>query len=56
MKNLTKRLVYLRKVNVQQFGDNEVFVRGLNRGELVVTAGVHKLRAGQIVRTGEGGL
>lgn len=43
--------VNLREVTVERFGDNEVFVRGLKQGELVVTAGVHKLRAGQKVRT-----
>lgn len=43
--------VNLREVTVERFGDNEVFVRGLKQGELVVTAGVHKLRAGQTVRT-----
>lgn len=47
--------VALREVTVQQFGDNEVFVRGLNQGELVVTAGVHKLHEGQKVRTGADG-
>ena len=43
--------VNLREVTVERFGDNEVFVRGLKQDELVVTAGVHKLRAGQNVRT-----
>ncbi len=49
-------VVNLREVTVQQFGDNEVFVRGLKAGEVVVTAGVHKLSEGQKVRTEAGGL
>lgn len=40
----------LKDVTVQGFGDNSVKVTGLNRGDIVVTAGVHQLREGQKVR------
>lgn len=40
----------LKDVTVQDFGDNSVKVTGLNRGDIVVTAGVHQLREGQKVR------
>ncbi len=43
--------VSLKNVSVKNFGDNEVEVSGLKLGEVVVTAGVHKLREGQEVRT-----
>ena len=43
--------VALKNVTVKNFGDNEVEVVGLNQGEIVVVAGVHKLREGQEVRT-----
>ncbi len=47
--------VSLRKVRVGAFGDGMVEVtEGLRDGELIVTAGVHKLREGQKVRTGDG--
>ena len=45
--------VKLKNISVNQFGDNEVVVSGLNNGEIVVTAGVHKLREGQKVRVEE---
>ena len=41
----------LKNVTVQDFSNNEVLVSGLNAGEVVITAGVHKLREGQEVRT-----
>ena len=41
----------LKNVKVENFSDNEVLVSGLNAGEIVITAGVHKLREGQEVRT-----
>ena len=45
----------LKNVSVETFGDNSVKVTGLHKGDIVVTAGVHKLRAGEKVRIeGEG--
>jgi multidrug efflux system membrane fusion protein len=41
----------LKDVSVESFSDNEVKVKGLSGGEVVVTAGVHKLSSGQSVRT-----
>jgi multidrug efflux system membrane fusion protein len=47
--------VTLRKVKMGVFGDGKVEVtEGLREGEAIVTAGVHKLREGQKVRTGDG--
>ncbi len=43
--------VALRTVSVENFDANNVLVHGLRPGDLVVTAGVHKLREGQEVRT-----
>ena len=43
--------VRLKPVTVRRIDGNEVAVDGIKRGELVVTAGVHKLRVGQKVRT-----
>jgi RND family efflux transporter MFP subunit len=40
----------LKNVIVQDFSNNEVLVNGLNAGEVVITAGVHKLREGQEIR------
>ena len=40
----------LKNVSVEAFGDNSVKVTGLQKGDIVVTAGVHKLRAGEKVR------
>lgn len=45
------KTVKLKNVKVSQFEDNGVIVSGLKSGELVVTAGVHKLREGQKVQT-----
>ena len=45
--------VSLRKVEVTAFDENNVRVRGLKSGDIVVTAGVHKLRDGQEVRTAD---
>jgi len=43
--------VKLRPVSVGQFREDGVTVTtGLNDGDVVVTAGVHKLRSGQVVR------
>lgn len=41
----------LKNVTVQNFDNNAVLVSGLNAGEIVITAGVHKLREGQEVLT-----
>lgn len=46
--------VELKSVDVENFGDNTVLVHGLQPTDLVVTAGVHKLREGQAVRTEAG--
>lgn len=43
--------VHLKNISVKNLGENEVEVSGLNFGEIVVVAGVHKLREGQEVRT-----
>ena len=45
--------VSTKKVEVAAFDDNNVQVRGLKSGDIVVVAGVHKLREGQVVRTGD---
>ena len=45
--------VVLKNVKVLAFDDNAVQVRGLKAGDTVVVAGVHKLRDGQAVRTGD---
>ncbi|MBR2518210.1 MAG: efflux RND transporter periplasmic adaptor subunit [Selenomonadaceae bacterium] len=45
--------VSLRQVEVSAFDENSVRVRGLKSGDKVVVAGVHKLRDGQQVRTGD---
>lgn len=41
--------VAVKNVTVQDFSNNEVLVSGLSAGEIVITAGVHKLREGQEV-------
>lgn len=44
----------LRSVKVGAFGDNQVqVIEGLKEGDIVVTAGVHKLKEGQKVRLGD---
>lgn len=50
----TDNTVSLHDVQVSDFGDNKVRVTGLRDGDIVVTAGVHKLRDGQEVRLAEG--
>lgn len=43
--------VHLQEVRVESFGDNEARIAaGLQDGDIIVTAGVHKLREGQPVR------
>ena len=44
--------VTLREVSVESFGANEALVTGLGDGDVVVTAGVHKLHEGEEVRLG----
>lgn len=46
--------VKLKRVEVTAFDDNNVQVRGLKSGDVVVVAGVNKLRDGQEVRVGDG--
>lgn len=45
--------VRLHPVTVEGYDGNDVLVRGLADGSLVVTAGVHKLREGDEVRSGD---
>ena len=45
--------VSLKKIEVTAFDENNVQVRGLQSGDVVVTAGVQKLREGLEVRTGD---
>jgi multidrug efflux system membrane fusion protein len=46
-------IVKLRAVKVGEFGDDKVqILNGLQNGDVIVIAGVHKLRAGQKVRIG----
>ena len=45
--------VSLKNVSVEEYGDNTVRVDGLSDGDIVVTAGVHKLHEGQSVRVGD---
>lgn len=45
--------VSLKKIEVTAFDNNNVQVRGLKAGDIVVIAGVNKLRDGQAVRTGD---
>ena len=42
--------VHLQDVTVKNFDGNDVLVEGLSNDDIVVTAGVHKLREGQKVR------
>jgi RND family efflux transporter MFP subunit len=52
---VTDHVANLRPVQVGRFGNTQVqIVAGLNPGETIVTAGVHKLREGQTVRLTEG--
>ncbi|WP_363317146.1 efflux RND transporter periplasmic adaptor subunit [Anaerovibrio sp.] len=45
--------VSLRNIKFENIGNNTVQVMGLAKGDIVVTAGVHKLREGQKVRLAE---
>ena len=45
----------LKSIKTGVFGDNSVEVlEGLQDGDVIITAGVHRLQQGQAVRTGEG--
>lgn len=46
--------VELKDIKVISLGKNDVIVSGLNKGDVIVTAGVHKLYAGQTVKIAEG--
>ncbi len=53
---VTDGVVNLRPVKLGQYGDAKVQVlSGIKAGDTIVTAGVHKLREGQKVRTTDGG-
>lgn len=45
------RKLFLQTVTVEAFDEDRVLVRGLQKGDTVVTAGVHVLSQGQTVRT-----
>lgn len=51
---VTDSTVRLRPVQIVSLGNNLAQVSGLRSGEIIVTAGVHKLREGQQVRGPEG--
>lgn len=51
---VTDATVRLRPVQIVSLGNNQAQVSGLRSGEIIVTAGVHKLREGQPVRLPEG--
>ncbi|GMA98709.1 efflux RND transporter periplasmic adaptor subunit [Pelosinus sp. IPA-1] len=52
---VTDSTVRLRPIQIVSLDNNQAQVRGLVAGEIIVTAGVHKLREGQQVRLPEGG-
>lgn len=48
-------VITLRTIKTGGFADNKIqVVEGVNQGEIIVTAGVHKLREGQKVRMADG--
>lgn len=52
---VSEDVVHLKPIKVGAFGDGKVAVaEGLSAGDRIVTAGVHKLREGQKVRTSGG--
>lgn len=54
---VSNETVGLRKIKIDGFESEQVKVtEGLNEGEIIVTAGVHKLMEGQKVRVGDGSL
>lgn len=52
---VTDHTAHLRPVQIGGLGNDQVRVTGLRPGEIIVTAGVHKLREGQKVGIPEGG-
>lgn len=48
--NTEDKTVHLKKISFKDIGNNAVRVIGLSNGDIVVTAGVHKLHEGQKVR------
>jgi len=54
---VTNDTVNLRKITIANFADNQVRVsEGLHDGDILVTAGVHKLMEGQKIRIGNAAL
>ena len=51
---VTDHTAHLRTVQIGGLGNNQVQVTGLLPGEIIITAGVHKLREGQKVRVSAG--
>ena len=51
---VTDHTAHLRPVQIGGIGNNQVQVTGLLPGEIIITAGVHKLREGQKVRVSDG--
>lgn len=51
---VTDHTAHLRTVQIDSLGNNQVQVTGLLPGEIIITAGVHKLREGQKVRISTG--
>ena len=45
------QIVRPKNISVERFEENQALVKGLKSGEMIVTAGVNKLRDGQTVRT-----
>ena len=45
--------LHLQNVTVESYLGDKVMITGVSAGDLVVTAGVHKLYEGQTVRLGE---
>ena len=51
--NQDDHTIYLKNVKVENFSNNKARVEGLANGDIVITAGVHKLREGMKVRLSE---
>lgn len=51
--NTENMTVYLQPVQVEDFANNKLKVRGLNNGDIVVVAGVHKLSENMQIRLAE---
>ena len=41
----------LRNIEIKDFDGNDIWVSGLKNGDIIITAGIHKLTEGQIVRS-----